>query len=433
MSKVFIRAAWALLFIGSGSMANAAGLFSGEKLSLQLEAASLRTVLDMIAEQHNLNLVVSGEIDQKVTIRLENVDVAAAFDALLSSNQLNYYINNDVIVVKPISIDAAGELSSRLVVLRYVDPVTVKKALDSHKSVKGLVVILDKTGPGTAAPGTTAVSKGFSANRILISDFPSVVEAQLKLVEEIDRPERLIQISVKIIETTLDSASKLGFVWPSSITTNLGQQSDTGGSSNTSITPSAGKYDPNSGNWNWGTLNVEQLTLLLDFLKTNNNTKLISDPYLTVTENYEAEIKSQTIIPIQTINRFTEGAATSDIVTFEDVEVGISLTVTPRINEEGKVTLEVFPRVENIIGFTGPTNNQKPIKSSRSIRTRVAVNNGETLALGGLLSEEETVQKQKVPLLGSIPIIGSLLFTHHNNSKKKADLIILITPTIVNQ
>lgn len=431
MSKFAKQSFIAVFLVCASGYAHANGLFSGEKLSLQVDSAPLRTVLDMIAEQHNLNMVVSGQINEKVTLRLDNVDVASALDALLSSNQLNYYINNDVIVVKPISMDAAGELSSRLVVLRYIDPETAKKALESHMSVKGKIVVLDKIAT-SAADGSSSSGKGFKANRILISDFPSVMEAQLKLVDEIDRPERLIKISVKIIESTLDSASKLGFVWPTSVTANLGTQSDSGASTNTSITPSAGTYDPNNGNWTWGTLNVQQVTLLLDFLKTNNNTKLISDPYLTVTENYEAEIKSETIIPIQTINRFTEGAATSDIVTFEDEEVGISLLVTPRINEDGRITLEVMPKVENIIGFSGPPDNQKPITSSRSIRTRVTVNNGETLALGGLLSEEEFIQKQKVPLLGSIPIIGSLLFTHHSTERKKADLIILITPTIVN-
>jgi len=428
MHRLFKHSIYVLLILvvlTGGISAN--GLFSGEKLTLQIESAPLRTVLDMIAEQHNLNMVVSGEIDQKVTIRLENVDVAAALDALLSSNQLNYYINNDVIVVKPIGTDAAGELSSRLVVLRYIDPITAQKALDAHKSVKGHVVILDRAGAQVSESDKT-----FKANRILISDFASVVESQLKLVDEIDKPERLIKISVKIIESQLDSSSLLGFVWPSSITANLGSSADSGGSLTTGSVSSAAEYNPNNGDWNWGTLNVQQMTVLLDFLQTNNNTKLISDPYLTVTENYEAEIKSQTIIPIQTINRFTEGSSTSDIVTFEDEEVGISLTVTPRINEEGKITIEVTPKVENIVGFTGPPGNQKPIKSSRSIRTRVTVNNGETLALGGLLSEEETKQKQKVPFLGSIPILGSLLFTHHKTENRKADLIILITPTIVD-
>lgn len=418
----------------TAGIAKGDGLFGGSKLSMQLESASLRTVLDMIAEQHKLNLVISGQIDQLVTVRLDNVDVASALDALLTSNQLNYYINGDVIAIKPVDMDAAGELSSRLVVLKYIDPITAQKALDTRKSVKGQVVILDR-GIAAATQGSavsTKDAKGFKANRILISDFPSVVEAQLKLVEEIDIPERLIQISVKIIESQLDSASKLGFVWPTSVGVDMGIKSDTGGSSSSAISPSSMEWNPNNGDWTWGTLSAKQLSLLLDFLKTDNKTKLISDPYLTVTENYEAEIKSQTIIPIQTINRFTEGAATSDIVTFEDEEIGISLIVTPRINEEGRITLDVLPTVENIVGFTGPTNNQRPITSSRSIRTRVTVNNGETLALGGLLSEEETIQKQKVPILGSIPIIGSLLFTHKNSEKRKSDLIILITPTIVN-
>lgn len=416
-----------MLIAAAFGNSSANGLFSGEKLSLQIESAPLRTVLDMIAEQHHLNMVVSGDINQRVTLRLENVDVAAALDALLSSNQLNYYINNDVIVIKPVAMDAAGELSSRLVVLRYIDPITAQKALEAHKSAKGHVVILDKVGAHD-----TESTKNFKPNRILISDFPSIVTNQLRLVEEIDKPERLIQISVKIIESQLDSASKLGFVWPSSIRASLGSSSDSGSSTSTGLTSSAAQYNPNNGNWTWGTLNVEQMTLLLNFLQTNNTTKLISDPYITVTENFEAEIKSQTIIPIQTINRFTEGAATSDIVTFEDEEVGISLTVTPRINEEGRITLDVMPKVENIVGFSGPPGNQKPIKSSRSIKTRVTVNNGETLALGGLLSEEEVKSKQRVPILGSIPIIGSLLFTHHDTSRKKADLIILITPTIVD-
>ncbi len=423
-----------IFFLGTSGLVKGDGLFGGSKLSMQLESASLRTVLDMIAEQHKLNLVISGEIDQLVTVRLDNVDVASALDALLTSNQLNYYINGDVIAIKPVDMDAAGELSSRLVVLKYIDPITAQKALDTRKSVKGQVVILDR-GIAAATQGSAASTKdakGFKANRILISDFPSVVEAQLKLVEEIDIPERLIQISVKIIESQLDSASKLGFVWPTSVGVDMGIKSDTGGSSNSVISPSSMEWNPNNGDWTWGTLSAKQLSLLLDFLKTDNKTKLISDPYLTVTENYEAEIKSQTIIPIQTINRFTEGAATSDIVTFEDEEIGISLIVTPRINEEGRITLDVLPTVENIVGFTGPTNNQRPITSSRSIRTRVTVNNGETLALGGLLSEEETIQKQKVPILGSIPIIGSLLFTHKNSEKRKSDLIILITPTIVN-
>lgn len=170
---------------------------------------------------------------------------------------------------------------------------------------------------------------------------------------------------------------------------------------------------------------------MLDFLKQNGKSKLISNPRITATENHESEIKVSTIIPIQTLNRFSEGAVIQDIVSFQDQEVGISLKVTPRINEEGKITLDVFPQIEDIIGFTGPANNQRPITASRSIRTRITVNDGESVALGGLLKEDDIKRVSRVPLLGHIPILGRLLFTNTSTEKSTTDLIILITPRIV--
>ena len=108
------------------------------------------------------------------------------------------------------------------------------------------------------------------------------------------------------------------------------------------------------------------------------------------------------------------------------------MKVTPRINGDGEITMDVFPTVQNILSFVGTAENQKPIKSSRSIRTRVTVKSGETLALGGLLSENESEVERKVPFLGSIPLLGKWLFTHKSIERTKTDLLILITPTIVN-
>ncbi len=407
------------------STAGGQGLNSDQKISLELEKVPINTALNMIARQYGLNIVIPGDIDDRVTIRLNNVELASALDALLTSNGLNYYFSDDIIVVKKIEKDAVGELTSKLVTLLYADAVTAKKALDSRKSEKGKVVILDKK-----SDDEDDASKIYKANRILISDYPNVLAEQLKLIKEIDIPERLISISVKIIESQIDKNSKLGLLWPTSVTANFGK-SDSGLAS-TGFVQGVGELNPNSGNWTWGKLNVKQLTLVLDLLSKNGKTKLISDPHLTVTENYEAEIRSETIIPIQTINRFTQGSATSDIVTFEDETVGITLKVTPRINGDGEITMDVFPTVQNILSFVGTGLNQKPIKSSRSIRTRVTVKSGETLALGGLLSETEIDTERKVPFLGSIPLLGKWLFTHSSKERTKTDLLILITPTIVN-
>ena len=148
-------------------------------------------------------------------------------------------------------------------------------------------------------------------------------------------------------------------------------------------------------------------------------------------ENETATIKIQTVIPIPTINRFSEGAVIQDIVTFQDKEVGISLKVTPRINGDSAIIMRVNPVVEEIIEKVGIGDNWKPVTSERSIVTTVTVRNNETLALGGLLKDSRYETKTKVFLLGSIPVLGAL-FTHTETETKTTDLLILITPRIID-
>ncbi|TET96074.1 MAG: hypothetical protein E3J26_01800, partial [Candidatus Zixiibacteriota bacterium] len=315
--------------------AAASRLENTESLSLELESVPIAMVLQMIAQQNDLNLVISGEVTGEVTLRLDKVDVPTALNAILSPHGYNYYIKNDVIVVKPISADAPEELVSRTVTLKYIEPITAKKALESRLSSKGQVVILDK------AVDAGGGSKTYRANRILVTDFPSVVAEMATLIDEIDQPERMISIEVKIIETKVDTKSKLGFSWPAAIDLTLGGTGDSAVLSSSTTDGKAGQLDLNTGTWRWGTLSVGQLRMVLDLLNQSGNSKLISDPHITTLENHEAEIKVQTIVPIPTINRFTEGAAIQDILTFQDEEVGITLKVTPRITGDGKITLDV--------------------------------------------------------------------------------------------
>ncbi|MDH3937769.1 MAG: hypothetical protein OEV68_10585 [candidate division Zixibacteria bacterium] len=402
---------------------------------MDLENVDLAVALAMIAEQNNLNIVVGGDVTGQVSLRLVEVDLKSALDAILAPGGFNYYVRNDVLVVKPQATKAAGELVSKSVTLKYLDPYSVKSIVESRLSDRGKLLII-----GAPVEGETQ-KEGISPNRIVITDFPAVLEEVLALIGELDLPQQMISIEVKIIESTIDSESKLGFTWPTSLTTTLGagtqsisESSESGGSSEsnqTELENVAGSLNPESGRWTWGTLTVDQLTAVLDLLNREGNSKLISDPHITTLENREAYIKAQTVIPIATISRFTEGAATQDIQTFYDEEVGISLSVTPRINEGNRITLDVHPQVEDIIGFSGPANNQKPITSSRSLKTTVTVNEGETIALGGLLKENEIEQVQKVPLLGRIPLLGKLLFTNKSVEKSTTDLIILITPRIM--
>jgi len=402
----------------------------GDKISLKLKGVPLVEVLNMIAMQYNLNLVVSGNVTGEVTIHLEDVDIFTALNAILNANGYNYFVKDEVVVVKPRDITVEGEYQSRLFTLKYINPETARKALEPRLSEKGQIIILDRNNDNVQG------SSNFQPNRILITERLAQLKELAQVIEEIDIQERLIQIEAKIIETTVDNSSKLGFLWPSSVTTTLGNAEGWASTGSTTTTTEdfdskAGIYDIENESWNWGKLSVQQLNLVLDLLKQNGNSKLISDPHITTLENHEAEIKIETVIPIQTINRFSEGAVIQDIVTFQDEEVGITLKVTPRINVPGQITLEVNPTIEDIIGYTGTENNRKPITTARSIKTRITVNDGESIALGGLLKEDEIQTEQRVPVLGYIPILGKLLFTHKSTEKSTTDLIILITPRII--
>lgn len=412
-------------------------LDSLEHLSMELEDVPIANVLSMIAQQNNLNFVLPGNLSGTVTMRLNDVDVRNALEAILSGNGYSYFLKENVIVIKDRKSYNSSELDSRLVTLKYIAPVTAQKALEGRLSEKGKVVILDQM----SADGSGNTGK-FVPNRILITDFAQSVDRLVELVHSLDLPERNVLIEAKIVEITYDNKSKIGFLWPDNVSLSAAgafnsttTSTTSGGNSTSSTNGSSGgdaaQYDPNNGSWTWGKLSVRQLDVVLDFLEQSGNSKLVSNPRITTLENHEAVMKIETIIPIQTINRFTEGAATSDIVTFEDEEVGLSLTVTPRINEAGTITLDVYSVIEDIIGFNGPPDNQKPITSSRSVQTRITVKEGETIVLGGLLKESDIETVQRVPLLGRIPILGKLLFTNKSTEQMTTDLIIFITPTIL--
>ncbi len=405
------------------------------KLSLQLDKVEIGVALQMIAEQNDLNIVVGDAVEGEVSLRLVDVDLESALQAILAPGGYNYYIRNDVVVVKSMATYAVGELVSHSIVLKYLDPAAIKGVIESRLSDRGTMVTIG----GGSDEGQQ--ESGLSPNQIVITDLAAVIDEIALLVEQLDQPPQQISIEVKIIESKVDSKSKLGFAWPTSVTTSLGagtqtisEGSESDGSSESyqaELENVAVSLNPETGRWTWGTLTVDQLTAVLDLLNQAGNSKLISDPHITTLENREAFIKVQTVIPIATISRFSEGAATQDIQTFYDEEVGISLYVTPRINENNRITLDVRAQIEDIIGFAGPSDNQKPITSSRSLKTTVSVNDSETVALGGLLKESEIELTQKFPLLGHIPIIGSLFFTNKSTEKTVTDLIILITPRIM--
>ncbi|MEW5924377.1 MAG: secretin and TonB N-terminal domain-containing protein [Candidatus Zixiibacteriota bacterium] len=395
-------------------------------ISLQFDDVPISTVLNMMAQQYNLNLVQSGLIEGNISIKLDNVDLENALRAILASNGYNYYITGNIIVVKPADMPAQGELVVEIVSLNYITPAAAVNAVEGLLSPRGKVNIVTDPqykGSRTGTPMPT---------QIVIIDIPDAVRLAADFIRKADKPEPQVAIEVRIVETMLDNDLQTGFKWPTSLTARGHgiSTSVSGTTTSGTVEEAVGQIDLPDGKWEWGKLSVNELGLVLEFLEQSGNSKLVSDPKITTLNNHPAEIKVATVVPIQTINRFSEGGAVQDIVTFQDEEIGITLYVTPHITDDNQIILDVNPTVAEIIGYSGPADNQKPITSERSMHTRITVGNEETAVLGGLFKEDRIENEQKVFLLGSIPIIGGI-FKHKSVQTTKTDLTIMITPRII--
>jgi type II secretory pathway component GspD/PulD (secretin) len=416
----------AFIIILIASLCRGGAIDPDKKITLRFEDVTLSSVLNIIAQQYDLNIVQSGLLGQKVSIRLDEVGLGDALKAILLSNGYNYYLTGDIVVIKPLETSAPGEMESRIITVNYLSPAAVINATSDLLSSKGKMKIIEEQ---AAADKSSA---GPRATQIVITDLPDIVDKVAGFVKGMDRPEPQVAIEVKMIETNVTKDQKIGITWPVSLVgRGSGVENPSGSSSSSTTTTTAlGQIQLPHGKWEWGRLSVDEVEAVLDFLDGSGNSKLISNPRITTLNNCEAEINVSTVIPIQTINRFSEGGSVQDIVTFQDEDVGISLLVTPHIADSNQIILDVLPTVAEITGYSGPEGNQKPITSERSVRTRISVKAGETAVLGGLLKESKIENKQRIFFLGSLPIIGGL-FSHKTVENSTTDLLILITPTIV--
>ena len=431
MRRVVIFAIGALCLLSTVSTVSAdealtmaLGTRVSERVSLKVERLPLSAALSMLASKYGINMVVSGADETHVSVALTDISIPDALHALLFPNGFSYTVTGNVLSIGPLEKLGPGALSAITYRLAYITPEAAKKAVTPLLSPDGKVEILSPD----AVAGTT---QSVTPTTLLVRDYAPVIAMAQRVLAQVDVRERMVMIEVRMIESKVNSADIVGFTWPASATVRIQEPLQTGvGVPVTQQQRRAGHLDFSNGQWQWGALNLDELSATLDFLSSSGNSKLVSHPKLATRENHTAEFKVATIVPVQTINRFNEAGATSDIVTFQDIEVGISLKVTPRINDSDTISLDVFPIVQEIIGFAGSGAQQKPITSERSVHTVVTCKAGETIVVGGLLKENQIKTKNKVFLLGDIPGLGAL-FTHTRDEKENTDLVIMITPTIM--
>jgi len=395
-----------------------------QKMSINMEDSDIKNVLMLIGDLTGLNIVISPAVKDTITASLIDVSVKSALDAILKPNGYSYFVQENIIVVKDSQTEMVGELETVVVKLNYINSSDLIGTLGAVMTPRGKV-----------QPFTPLVSKNSnsaSSNIIVISDIQENIGSILKIIETLDVPIPNINIAIRFIETNLDTLRGFGIDW--SQTPLL--PGDYG------ISDSSSVLNISFDKVTVATLNPLQLANALKIMQARGQSKLLSSPQVTTLDNHEAETETVTTVFIEgnvtnQNQQYQQGNQNSNVGSYGNIfvnqvqekDIGIKLKVTPRINNQMKITMMVDAQVEALLS-AAEIDTQKPRSTKRSVKTQVTVDDGNTVIIGGLIAENALETKKFVPILSKIPILGKL-FQSTSIEKEQRELLIFITPTIV--
>jgi len=401
-----------------------------QEISTSFVNTPLERVVRVLSNQYGLNMIIGGSAQGKVTINLTNVPLGDALNAILKTQGYQFVIGDNVLYVKPQKLDINGELATRVFNLKYLDGFKLKTSLTPLLSGKGKMEALLTENEKNV--------KMERSNTLVVTDFWENIRQIDQVIRQMDRPLKQIQISVRLVEKVLGNEKRVGLDLPRSLSIqSQGAETSapitksnqtTGGGGTQQLLSAWYQISSNVSGLNLGVLTLDNLKVTLDMLAEDAGTHLISKPTVTVLNNHKALIKIGTTIPVPEISRGISG----DLYSYKEKDVSMTLLVIPQIGDNNQITLNVHPIMEEIIGYTGPSEALQPITSKREVETTVMLKDGETLVLGGLIKSSETKNVKKLWLLGDIPILG-YLFKNTTVKKQKSDLLIFITTNILKQ
>ncbi len=405
-----------------------------QKMSINMKDSDIKNVLMLIGELTGLNIVVSPSVKDTITANLENVSVRAALDVILKPNGYSYFTQENIIIVKDSDSEIVRELETVVIKLKYINSDDLAGPLQAVQSEQGRVQSFT---PVVTAGGGTGVS-----NVIIISDLQEKIPNILKMVEELDKPIANINISVRFIESGVDSAKGTGIDWSRNTPIFLGGVNDTTGS----------LWPFNLNDMTIATLNPFQFGQAWRLMQARGESKILASPQITTLDNHAANTQITTTIYIEgSVSNM--GRSTSNIQTggggatntgnnqysgynmnansrqITEKDVGIDLQVTPRINDENRITLLVNASVEALLS-AAEVLTDKPRSTRRTVSTQVTVNAGDTVIIGGLIAENAIENRKFVPVLSDLPFIGRI-FQSTSIDKEQRELLIFITPNVV--
>jgi len=408
--------------------------FTGEPISLELKDADIKDVLRTFAKITGLNVVVDPDVSGSVTVNLNNVPWDQCLDIILKINRLGYTVENNVLRVA--RIERLTQEKSQAAAFRkeaeMAAPLrTITKQLSYAKAAQ-VKALLTSQGFILSDRGSVAVDD--RTNQLIIRDASDRLEGILALIDSVDQPNRQVVIEARIVESTRNFARAIGTIW--------------------GVTGNADAAHGTTTGWkfpNWVTLNgvssfggVGQATNLqgvgvvtvamgdvldainLDFTinaaENDGLVKVVSSPKVTAQDNEKAHIQSGFQLPVQTVANNT--------VTVQYVDATLSLDVTPQITAEGTVLLDIDLKKRQPAQGVNIAGGQNVPIFTRDARTRVMVRDGGTTVIGGIYQSTDNDQKNGIPWLYKLPILGPL-FGNRSIVNTRDELLIFITPRII--
>ncbi|POF39405.1 fimbrial protein [Pseudomonas laurylsulfativorans] len=412
--------------------------YSGEKLSLNFQDIDVRSVLQLIADFTNLNLVASDTVQGGITLRLQNVPWDQALDLVLKTKGLDKRKVGNVLLVAPADEIAARErqelesqkqIADLAPLRRELLQVNYAKAADIAKlfqSVTGAEAKPDERGSITVDERT---------NNIIAYQTQDRLDELRRIVTQLDIPVRQVMIEARIVEANVDYDKSLGVRWGGSVRKGNWNTSGVNNGLNASSTiGTPGSTSTNSPFVDLGAVNNTSgigiafitdnvlLDLELSAMEKTGNGEIVSQPKVVTSDKETAKILKGTEIPYQ---EASSSGATS--VSFK--EASLSLEVTPQITPDNRIIMEVKVTKDEP-DYLNKVQDVPPIKKNE-VNAKVLVNDGETIVIGGVFSNTQSKVVDKVPFLGDVPYLGRL-FRRDVVSEKKSELLVFLTPRIMN-
>ena len=388
---------------------------SADRIQLEINAnqvtlitrdAPLSQVLSMIAQQNGLNIVSGEEMSQRVTVTLQNVDIDDALNSILSIHGFTWSRQNNIMIIS--SLDAQKSMSPavqgrqvRVFTMNYV------RATEVDKVIKGLMSPAGQS----FINATDKVDQRNSHEQLVVEDMPAYLDRIAQYIAQIDVMPRQVEVEAHVLQVTLKDHNRHGV--------NLNALVRTGGSK---INLEWVGLASGAGAASAIKMDGTDLSGLISALKSTNDTKTLASPKVSVLNGQEARIS----VGGKLGYLLTTATNTSTLQSVEFLNFGVVLTVTPIITEDGRVLMAVAPTVST--GRINPTS-KLPESESTEVETKVMLNDGEAIVIGGLIKENKSDGQNKVSWLGDLWVVGRL-FQNREEVRERNEIIIALIPRI---